>query len=176
MNYCSQCGQPLTHKIVAGRERPVCQACGHIVFRNPIPVAVVIATQGEKLLLVHRADKPLQGYWAPPAGYIEIDETLEAGAAREVREETGYEVEIEQLMGLYSRPHTGLIFTVYRGQIVGGRPRRDEVETLDMGLFGPQEIPRQSAPVGGTEIEMWFFEVISALLAQFAHYDQEARH
>ena len=84
MKYCSQCGQQLITDFVAGRERPVCKACGHIVFRNPVPVAVVIATQGEKILLVQRANNPLQNYWAPPAGYIEIDETLEAGAIREV--------------------------------------------------------------------------------------------
>ncbi len=164
MNYCSQCGQPLTTDFVAGRERPICKACGHIVFRNPVPAAAVIARQGEKLLLVQRANDPLKGYWAPPAGYIEIDETLEAGAAREVREETGYEVEIERLLGLHSRPNTGIVFVVYRAYIAGGQPRRDEVETLDMGLFALDELPPQNAPVGGSEMDAWFFEIISTLL------------
>lgn len=166
MNYCSQCGQQLATDFVAGRERPVCRACGHIVFRNPVPVAVVIAVQDEKLLLVQRANSPLQGYWAPPAGYIEIDETLEAGAAREVREETGYEVEIEGLMAVYSRPNTGVIFVVYRGRIVGGHPQRDEEETLDMGLFAPNNLPQQAPPKDSPEIDQWFFEVMMELLAE----------
>lgn len=167
MNYCPQCGQPLAPALVAGRERPVCRACGYTVFRNPVPVAVVVATQAGKILLVRRANQPLRGYWAPPAGYIEIDETIEAGAAREVREETGYEVAIERLIGLHSRPNTGIIFTVYQGRISGGQPRRDEAEILDLGLFAPHELPRQNAPAEGSELDQWFFEVVSALLAEF---------
>ncbi len=167
MNYCSQCAQPLTVESVAGRERPVCKACGHIVFRNPVPVAVVIATLKEKILLVHRANAPLQGYWAPPAGYIEIDETLEEGAAREVQEETGYQVAIDKLLQVHSRPNTGIIFVIYQGRIIGGQPRRDEIETLDMGLFAPDQLPQQDPPIDSPEIDRWFFEVMADLLAQF---------
>ncbi|MFQ5611614.1 MAG: NUDIX domain-containing protein [Anaerolineae bacterium] len=167
MNYCSQCGHALSTAFVGGRERPACDTCGHVVFRNPVPVAVVLARQGQKLLLVQRANAPLAGYWAPPAGYIEIDETLEEGAAREVREETGYEVEIERLLGVYSRPNAGVIFTVYEGRLTGGQPRRDEEETLDMGLFAPDALPRQTAPTGGPDLDAWFFEVVSDLLARF---------
>lgn len=167
MNYCPQCGQPLTLALAAGRERPVCQVCGYVVFRNPAPVAVVVATLADKILLVQRAKQPLEGYWAPPAGYIEIDETVEAGAAREVREETGYEVAVEQLVGLHSRPNTGIIFAVYQGHIISGRAQRDEAETLDLGLFSRDELPRQSSPLEGTELDRWFFEIVSGLLAKF---------
>lgn len=145
----------------------MCQACGHVVFRNPAPVAVVVATLADKILLVQRANQPLEGYWAPPAGYIEIDETVEAGAAREVREETGYEVAVEQLVGLHSRPNTGIIFAVYQGHIIGGRAQRDEVETLNLGLFARDELPRQSPPLEGIELDRWFFEIVSGLLAKF---------
>ena len=146
----------------------MCKACGHIVFRNPIPVAVIMATLEEKILLVQRAHSPLQGYWAPPAGYIEIDETLEAGAAREVREETGYEVSIGKLLSVYSRPNTGIIFTIYQGWIVGGQPQPDEIETLDMAFFAPYELPwQQPPPADSPETDRWFFEVLSNLLAQY---------
>lgn len=126
-----------------------------------------MATQGKKLLLVQRANTPLQGYWAPPAGYIEIDETIEEGAAREVREETGYEVEIDQLLGIFSRPNTGIIFTVYQGRVAGGQPQPDETETLDVGLFAPANLPPQSPPVDGTDLDKWFYEVVAGLLTQF---------
>lgn len=53
-----------------------------------------------RVLLVQRAKPPL-GFWAFPGGHLEAGETLEAGAARELREETGLEAEIRGLVGLY---------------------------------------------------------------------------
>ncbi len=72
-------------------------------------------------------------------------------------------------MRVYSRPNTGIIFAVFQGRIVGGRLRRDKAETLDIGFFAPDALPQQSAPTGGAEIDSWFFEVVSELLAQFKH-------
>ena len=165
MKYCTKCGKILANSFEDNRERRCCKTCGHIVYQNPIPVAVVIAFKDEKILLIKRANDPLGGYWAPPSGYIEIDETLEEGAAREVLEETGYEVKIDNLIGVYSKSNMGVIFTVYRGHITGGHPRINETESLDVKLFALKDIPGQNPPEGSAELDRWFFDVISVLLA-----------
>ena len=91
MKYCTKCSKILINSFIDYRERLSCKSCGHIVYQNPIPVAVVIVVKDGEILLIKRANDPLAGYWAPPSGYIEINETLEEGAAREVLEETGEE-------------------------------------------------------------------------------------
>jgi ADP-ribose pyrophosphatase YjhB (NUDIX family) len=57
--------------------------------------------QDEKLLLVQEADPEIYGLWNQPAGHVEPGETFEACALREAREETGYDVELVGLQGMY---------------------------------------------------------------------------
>ena len=68
--------------------------------RPSVTVDVVIVTREDRprVLLVRRRDDPFAGSWALPGGFIDMDETLEAAARRELREETGVETgELEQL-------------------------------------------------------------------------------
>jgi NADH pyrophosphatase NudC (nudix superfamily) len=90
--FCAQCGTELIVAPAAGRDRPQCPACGFIAYRNPTPVAMAVVEKDGCLLLIRRGNAPLQGYWAPPAGYVEIDESVEAAAVREAREEAGVQV------------------------------------------------------------------------------------
>lgn len=164
--YCLECGSQLTTRFVAGRDRLACAACGFVHYRNPAPIALAQATMDGRLLLVRRLIQPIQGYWAPPGGYVEYDETVEEAAVREVKEETNLELEIDGLLNVYSRPNTGIVFIAYRGRIVGGEPRPGE-DAGDVGFFGPEELPYQSAPVGGTELDRWSFQVIHEIIEDF---------
>lgn len=65
------------------------------------PVVQVAVRTDEGLLLIERAD---DGWWALPGGLVDVGETFAQAAVREVREETGYEVEVTGLVGLYSDP------------------------------------------------------------------------
>lgn len=82
-----------------------CPHCGttYTTFRNPAPTADVIIHEPERgVLLVRRRNPPL-GH-ALPGGFIDEGEQAEAAAIREMREETGLDVELEGLLGVYSRP------------------------------------------------------------------------
>jgi ADP-ribose pyrophosphatase YjhB (NUDIX family) len=71
----------------------------------------VIAEDG-RYLLVREAKSVARGRFALPAGKLEPDETLQEAAVRECREETGLEVELERLLGLYHCPRTSEGFAV----------------------------------------------------------------
>src|SRR5579859_1637893 len=71
-------------------ERPVIGVGGVIVDR-------------ERTVLIRRGTEPLRGEWSIPGGTIEIGETLEEAVRRELREETGLEVRVLELIELFDR-------------------------------------------------------------------------
>ncbi len=163
MKYCPLCATELVRRIESGRERPVCPRCGYVAYRNPVPVALVLVTREDRLLLVHRRHAPLAGYWAPPAGYVEIDESLEEGAAREVKEETGLDIVVDRLLTVYSRANVGVMLVTFAAHAHGGTlaPQAEEVD--DLRFFAPTEIPFAPPPVGGKPLDGWFYQVLDSL-------------
>jgi ADP-ribose pyrophosphatase YjhB (NUDIX family) len=122
--YCGYCGAPLSERWVEAEERLrlVCPQ-GHISYLNPKVIVSVIVEEEGKVLLLRRAIEPRRGYWTFPGGYMEIDESVEECARRESREETGLELELAGLVGIFSRPAPqgpGIVSIVFRGRIVGG--------------------------------------------------------
>jgi 8-oxo-dGTP diphosphatase len=90
-SHCSYCGTGYPQGLNWPR---TCVGCGEITWRNPLPVAVVLlpvhAGSGERGLVVVRRDiEPARGELALPGGFIEIGETWQEAAVRELREETG---------------------------------------------------------------------------------------
>ena len=90
MNFCTQCGGPLSKKIPQGdnRERYVCNNCGYIHYQNPNAVVGTLPYCDDKVLLCKRGIEPRLGLWTLPAGFLEMGETLQEGALRETKEET----------------------------------------------------------------------------------------
>jgi len=73
-----------TRRIPEGdeRHRDVCVDCGFINYENPKIVVGAVCSWGDKILLCRRAINPRKGHWTLPAGYLELQETPETGAAR----------------------------------------------------------------------------------------------
>lgn len=165
--YCAACGHELATRMEGGRLRPACPQCGHIVYSNPAPVGVVVATHDDKLLLVHRRNPPLASFWAPAAGYIEVDESLEEGCVREAKEETGLDVAIGKLMGVYSQANMGVFLIAYSARVTGGEvtPAMDEVHAVR--YFRRDELPYQAAPVDGRPLDLWFHGIVNELFDSF---------
>ncbi|MCC3769724.1 NUDIX hydrolase [Streptomyces sp. UNOC14_S4] len=85
-------------------------------------VGAVVRDDG-RVLAIKRADN---GRWAPPGGVLELDESPEAGVRREVWEETGVEVEVRQLTGVYKNMTRGVVALVFRCVPVGGTERTSD--------------------------------------------------
>ena len=72
---------------------------------TPKLVVDVVVTDGEgRVLLIQRANDPYGGSWALPGGFVDVGETVENAAVREAKEETGLDVEVLRLVGVYSQP------------------------------------------------------------------------
>ncbi|HEX5415716.1 MAG TPA: NUDIX hydrolase [Chloroflexota bacterium] len=140
MKYCPQCATPLENRFLHGRDRPACPSCGFVYYAGPkVAVGVLVAQEG-RLLLNQRAIDPGRGRWTFPSGYVDAGEATETAAVREVKEETGYDVALTGLVGVYNSLDRPVVFVVYAGEVVGGEPARSD-EVVALGVFGLQELP-----------------------------------
>ena len=121
--YCPKCAGPLLVRFAEGRERLVCSQCGFIFYQNPVPAAAAILRRDGEILLVQREFEPHAGDWSLPAGFVEWGESPDETAVREAREETGLEVAVRELYGVYAGRdywEYQILLVVYRADIVGG--------------------------------------------------------
>jgi ADP-ribose pyrophosphatase YjhB (NUDIX family) len=124
------------------RERMVCADCGHIAYENPKIVVGSVVLSGDKVLMCRRAIEPRKGFWTLPAGYMELGETLEEGAAREALEEAHAEIAIEGILGVYSIARIGQVQVIFRARFAAAEPAFGAgEESLEVRLFGWDEIP-----------------------------------
>ena len=139
--FCPACGRPVEPRTLEADHRPrlVC-AEGHVTWRNPRIVVGTLPVRDGRLYLARRAIEPALGLWGNPSGFLELGESTQEGARRETEEETQLRVEIGRLIGVYSRPHAGVITIVYEASVVGGEPE-PAAETSEVRDFGPDEIP-----------------------------------
>lgn len=147
MNYCPRCGARLEERFLHGRYRPTCTSCGFVVYLDPkVGVGVVLELNGQ-VVMVRRAMEPHIGAWALPSGFVEHDESAEDAAVRETREETGLEVALDDLLGVYSfGTETGSrgVLILYSAHVVGGELRAGD-DATEVRLFAPEVMPEDIA-------------------------------
>ena len=109
--------------------------------KHSVSVAAVITDDHDRALLIQRADN---GHWEPPGGVLELSETIEDGLRREVREETGLDIEPVQLTGVYKNMPRGIIALVFRATVTGGQLYATD-EAADFCWATPGEVKDMAA-------------------------------
>jgi ADP-ribose pyrophosphatase YjhB (NUDIX family) len=146
--YCQACGSSLRRKILLGdsRERLVCETCGFLVNAGPSLLVLALILAQERLLLVKRGAAPYEGKWAPPGGFVEAGESLEAAVVREVNEEVGVRLSCEQMIpqGIVSLPRMNQVHMVFLAILDTPIPLHASLpEVQDCRWFLEQEYPAE---------------------------------
>ncbi|MDN3294362.1 NUDIX domain-containing protein [Streptomyces ficellus] len=110
---------------------------------HSVSVAGAVVREDGRLLAIRRADN---GTWELPGGVLELAESPEEGVAREVWEETGIRVEVDELTGVYKNTARGIVALVFRCKPSGGS-ERTSAESLAVDWLTPAEIAERMSEV-----------------------------
>ena len=148
--YCPRCGREAE---IEYPRRIVCPHCGYAAYYNPKPVACAIPVDSEgRIILLRRGFDPGGGLWTFPGGFVDLGESVPAAAAREVDEELGLAIELEELLGVYSRADDRVVLIVYRARALG-EPSTSP-EAIEVGRFAADEIPWDELAFWSTEVAL----------------------
>lgn len=148
--FCPYCGKPLVLHLAAGEheEHPACPACGYVAYRNAKPCAGALVIRDGRVLLVRRNREPYLGWWDVPGGYLEYGEHPENAARREIREETGLEIRLTRLLGVYVSRYGSdeqrTIDLIYLAAVIGGEEKPGD-DAEEIRWFAPEELPAEVA-------------------------------
>jgi len=107
----------------------------------------IILYSEDKVLLIRRDTLPFKGFWALPGGRMDPGEVVEQTCVREVKEETGLDVEVVCKVGDYHEygSREGVVYDYYPTcfvvRVVGGQVVKQESEVQEIGLFSFSELP-----------------------------------
>ena len=145
--FCPRCAQPAE---IAHPRSLSCPHCGYGAYYNPKPVAAAIpATQDGKLILLRRGFDPGKDLWTFPGGFVDLGESVEDAARREVKEELEIGVVLGPVVGVYSRADERVVLIVYRATTTE-EPRTTE-EASEVIAFDPADLPWDELAFWSTE-------------------------
>ncbi|CAN0181220.1 unnamed protein product [Ectocarpus sp. 6 AP-2014] len=116
------------------KPRKTCTTCGFVNYENPKVICGSVLTakggadgKDDFYVLGRRSIQPRRGFWGIPAGFLELGETGEEGAAREAREEMNADVDVGGLLAVYSLPHIGQIQMIYSSELKDTQGAHDDL-------------------------------------------------
>lgn len=148
--FCPVCATPLVEQSIDHRPRRVCPACGHVHWGNAKPCAGALIVRNGKVLLIRRTIEPFKGYWDIPGGFCEVDEHPTQTAIREVYEETGLQIELTGLLGLWLDDYAGsaTLNVYYLARPLTLHPQAGD-DADGAAWFAPKALPRRVAFTNG---------------------------
>jgi ADP-ribose pyrophosphatase YjhB (NUDIX family) len=93
-----------------------------------------------KILLARRGIEPRKGFWNLPCGFLELNETIEEGAKREVLEETGIDIALRHLHTVYNLPHANQVYIIFVADMLHTNFMLTP-ESTEIKLFALDELP-----------------------------------
>ena len=147
LKFCPRCAAELEDRESRGHRRLICTNCSYIFYMAPAAVTCVLAEQDGKILFVLRRYEPGEGKWCLPAGFLEAGEQPDASAAREVKEETGLDVEITGIYDTWATdedPRTPVISIAFTARVVGGELAAGD-DAAEAAFFDMSNLPEPIA-------------------------------
>ena len=152
--FCPRCRSELA----GNRARLTCPACGFVVYASSKPTAGALCVEDGRVLLARRAAEPFEGRWDIPGGFLEEGEDPVAGLRRELKEETGLDVEPQRFLGVWMDRYGGdstaeaTLNLYWTARIVAGDPEpADDVSELRWfdrdALPGPNDLAFENVPL-----------------------------
>jgi NADH pyrophosphatase NudC (nudix superfamily) len=156
--YCPRCGRELA----AGTEDagPSCPECGFVVYRNPLPGAVVLVLKDDCVLLGKRGPASFNpGRWCLPGGFIEYEEDFLTAGIREVKEESGLDIRVMGILSVVSNflaPELHTLVVVLLAEVMGGTPAAGD-DIIELGWFpSAEKLPDMAFEADRHIIERYF--------------------
>jgi NAD+ diphosphatase len=158
--FCPACASELVPPDAEGGSR--CPACGRFWYRNAAPTAGAAIVAGKRVLVTIRGRDPEKGRIDVPGGFLRPDEDPIVGLRREVAEELGVEIEVENSDFIQAAPHTygdegdWVLALGFRARLSGGEPSpsddvagfkwvaEEEVDGLDWAWPHDRELVRKA--------------------------------
>jgi ADP-ribose pyrophosphatase YjhB (NUDIX family) len=147
VGFCPRCGRGAD---VAYPRSITCPHCGYGAYYNPKPVAAAIPRDDRgRIVLLRRAFDPGKDLWTFPGGFVDLGESVEDAARREAREELEIDIELDGLVGVYSRADERVVLVVFAATALG-IPRTTE-EATEVRAYAPDELPWDELAFWSTE-------------------------
>jgi ADP-ribose pyrophosphatase YjhB (NUDIX family) len=143
-----------------------CAACGYLFWANPVPGSQALVERDGEVLLGRRRFDPAAGLWDLPGGFVDEAEHPLDALHRELREETGLQIEPTEFLGMWMQAYDErhVLCLTWLARPVGGQERPGD-DLVELRWFGPSDLP---AP------EELAFETFVEILSLWRRRQQDA--
>jgi len=150
VSYCPRCRRPA--EVVYPRSL-TCAHCGYGAYYNPKPVAAAIPRDDDgRIVLLRRGFDPGAGLWTFPGGFVDLGESVEEAALRETREELEMDIQLDGLVGVYSRADERVVLVVFQARALS--PPSTTEEATEVNAFASGELPWDELAFWSTEVAL----------------------